>query len=132
MLLIGVPFLQVEKIRLLIDRLGMEKIKVGSVEEFQGQERLVMIISTVRQSFFFVGLFLLPTSSKQNFIQQQCSEQFWCLQVRSNETQIAVDIRHNLGFLSNPKRFNVSITRAQALLIIVGNPHVLSQVMCFV
>ena len=30
-----------------------------------------------------------------------------------------------LGFLFNPKRFNVSMTRAQALLIVVGCPSVL-------
>jgi len=41
---------------------------------------------------------------------------------------VDIDLRYTLGFLSNPKRFNVAITRAHALLIIVGNPHVLAQV----
>jgi len=50
------------------------------------------------------------------------------LQVRSNEDLVEFDCHHNIGFLSNPKRFNVSITRAQALMIIVGNPMVLCYV----
>lgn len=35
------------------------------------------------------------------------------------------DLAFNIGLLRNPKRFNVAITRAKALLIIVGNPLVL-------
>ncbi|XP_066284664.1 RNA helicase Mov10l1-like isoform X3 [Branchiostoma lanceolatum] len=84
---------QVEKLRLLLGSVGLDEVKVGSVEEFQGQERLIIIISTVR----------------------------------STTNMLKFDTVHTLGFLSNPKRFNVSITRAQALLVMVGNPHVLGQ-----
>ena len=30
------------------------------------------------------------------------------------------------GFLASPKRFNVAISRAKALLVVVGNPEVLA------
>jgi len=50
------------------------------------------------------------------------------LQVRSQDSLVGVDLKYTLGFLSNPKRFNVAITRAHALLVVIGNPHLLAQV----
>ncbi|KAF2285412.1 hypothetical protein GH714_003619 [Hevea brasiliensis] len=84
---------QVLKLKKALDDLDMPNIQVGTVEQFQGQERKVIIVSTVRST------------------------------VRHNE----FDRLHCLGFLSNPRRFNVAITRAIALLIIIGNPHIISK-----
>ena len=58
----------------------------------QGQERRVIIISTVRSTVEYV----------------------------QSDTML------NIGFLNNPKRFNVAITRAKALVIVIGNPAVLA------
>ncbi|XP_064457734.1 putative helicase MOV-10 [Ornithodoros turicata] len=88
---------QVLKIRGILQKRNKGGVTVGSTEEFQGQERLVIIITTVR----------------------------------SNPDLLSKDIRHNLGFLRNSKRFNVAVTRAKALLIIVGNPWTLSGDPCW-
>ncbi|KDQ06471.1 hypothetical protein BOTBODRAFT_121476 [Botryobasidium botryosum FD-172 SS1] len=80
---------QCGKIRTLLK--ANPDISVGSAEQFQGQERMAMIISTVR----------------------------------SSRDEIEFDLRHTLGFVANPRRFNVAITRAKALLIVVGDPFVL-------
>ncbi|XP_031470723.1 RNA helicase Mov10l1 isoform X1 [Phasianus colchicus] len=87
---------QVEKIKFLLRSIDLSDIKVGTVEEFQGQECVVTILSTVR----------------------------------SYEDTLAEE-EYYLGFLSNPKRFNVAITRAKALLIVIGNPHLLVKDPCF-
>ncbi|XP_069141749.1 putative helicase MOV-10 isoform X2 [Argopecten irradians] len=83
---------QVQKIQAILRKKSMTDIRVGSVEEFQGQERLVIIVSTVR----------------------------------SNPEYLSLDVKYKLGFLKNEKRFNVTLTRAKALLIVIGNPQTLS------
>ncbi|KAI0690995.1 P-loop containing nucleoside triphosphate hydrolase protein [Cerioporus squamosus] len=82
---------QVRKIRRLLKDSGLGTVKVGSVEEFQGQERRVIIVSTVR----------------------------------SSADLLAYDAKFTLGFLSNHRRFNVAMTRAKALLVVVGDSAIL-------
>uniref|UniRef100_A0AAQ5Z016 RNA helicase n=1 Tax=Amphiprion ocellaris TaxID=80972 RepID=A0AAQ5Z016_AMPOC len=71
----------------------LKELKVGSVEEFQGQERKIIMISTVRSCINYIKM----------------------------------DKDFNIGFLSDEKRFNVAVTRARSLLIIVGNPVILNK-----
>ncbi|RZF40420.1 hypothetical protein LSTR_LSTR011190 [Laodelphax striatellus] len=82
---------QAYKIRQLLSKLDVTLPKVGSVEEFQGQERLVILLSTVRTTH----------------------------RLDNNMKQL-------MGFISSPQRLNVGLTRARALLVIMGDPHLLN------
>jgi DNA polymerase III delta prime subunit len=83
---------QAQKIRAALAIQNVRTIKVGSVECFQGQERRVILLSTVR----------------------------------AEQEHVSQDVRYNLGFVAHPKRFNVAITRAKALLVVIGCPSILA------
>ncbi|XP_055628898.1 putative helicase MOV-10 [Toxorhynchites rutilus septentrionalis] len=76
---------QVLFIRKLCNERGWREIEVGSTEQYQGREKRIILISTVRS---------------------QCS---------------------TVGFLADVKRMNVALTRARALLIVVGDPTTLER-----
>jgi len=46
--------------------------------------------------------------------------------VRAESEYIASDLKYNLGFVANEKRFNVAMTRAKSLVIVIGHPAVLA------
>uniref|UniRef100_A0A7S3GI06 RNA helicase n=1 Tax=Palpitomonas bilix TaxID=652834 RepID=A0A7S3GI06_9EUKA len=93
---------QVRLIREHLREKGLAAVSVGTVDDYQGQEKTVIIIST--------------TISRD---------------ISSNESLTKSSIFRNvvddsLGMVGNPKRFNVAITRAKALLVIIGNPRTLA------
>lgn len=100
--------LQVKKLRLLLRARDLGAVRVGTVDDFQGQEARIIFISTVLSrpadvpvgNGRITGAVLAPS--------------------------VAADPA--LGFFRNPNRFNVAITRAQALMVVLGHPLVLMQV----
>jgi DNA polymerase III delta prime subunit len=88
----------VATIRTILRRRGFGSVRVGCINDYQGQEARIIIISTV-----------LSTLHQQS-------------KIKSDLTAT---------FLDDPKRFNVAISRAAALVVIVGNPHVLLSAPCW-
>lgn len=87
---------------------GLKDVMVGSVEQFQRQERRVIIISTVRALAACTSLLACLTVYPQLTLPFVHSGQ-----VRSSCEYLDVDAKHRLGFVANPKRFNVALSRAK-------------------
>lgn len=98
--------LQCKMIRRNCDRRNYKDITIGTAEVFQGQERKVMIVSTVRSGKMTLGDFL-----------------------KNEQVNFGVDFSHfiNVKWILCSQRFNVMITRAKNLLIVAGDSHLLSQ-----
>ena len=79
---------QLRKVNLGGQNLG--NIRVGTVDDYQGQEEKIIIISTV---------------------------------IGSANARAVQAMAH--GLMSSPQRFNVAITRAKALLVVIGDPNAL-------
>lgn len=99
---------QVLALRALLRKSDLGGINVGIVEDFQGQEAKVVFISTVL------------TENHDRWNAHLCENQ--------NEAESSNGtVRERLGFMHDPKRFNVAITRAHALCVIVGHADYLEQ-----
>ena len=98
---------------------GLHSEDIGIIAPYTAQ------VSKIRQTLTDLGLGGIKVGSVETF-QGQERRAIIMSTVRSERERVTNDIRYNLGFVANSKRFNVSLTRAKSLLIVVGCPDVLS------
>jgi putative helicase MOV10L1 len=87
----------------------------------QGQEERIIFISTTlsKPESLPPPLPDVTAIEQQQLLQPQHNQ-------RSSGSWALVGGVSDVGFWRNPKRFNVAITRAKALLVVVGSPRVLA------
>ncbi|KAK6146412.1 hypothetical protein DH2020_020281 [Rehmannia glutinosa] len=90
-----------------------KEIEVASVDSFQGREKDYIILSCVRSNEHQVG------SQSCLAYSSSCSTFLILLAL--------FVLRVGIGFLNDPRRLNVALTRARYGIVILGNPKVLSK-----
>ena len=85
---------QLSQLNKLKDQYPKVPMRISTVDKFQGMERNILIVSTVRSN---------KLASYENQEPEKC------------------DTQNSLGFAEFPNRLNVALSRAKRLLIIVGN-----------
>jgi regulator of nonsense transcripts 1 len=109
----------VEKVVTHLLRMGVTPAQIGVITPYDGQKKYVseyMRRSGALASALYEAIEVASVDAFQgrekDFILVSC--------VRSSETQ-------GIGFLSDPRRLNVALTRARLGIIFLGNPRVLSK-----
>jgi regulator of nonsense transcripts 1 len=109
----------VEKVVTHLLRMGVTPAQIGVITPYDGQRKYVseyMRRSGALASALYESIEVASVDAFQgrekDFILVSC--------VRSSETQ-------GIGFLSDPRRLNVALTRARLGIILLGNPRVLSK-----
>ncbi|KAL7578799.1 hypothetical protein ACA910_016021 [Epithemia clementina (nom. ined.)] len=109
----------VEKIVTHLLRMGVTPAQMGVITPYDGQKKYVFehmrragpLASTLYEAIEVASVDAFQGREK-DFILVSC--------VRSSESQ-------GIGFLSDPRRLNVALTRARLGIILLGNPRVLSK-----
>ena len=91
---------QVLRVRAMLRARGLGAVRVGTVDDYQGQEERVVFISTTM------------TRAPRDDAREEGS---------------ATARATRLGFLACPRRFCVAVTRAKALNVVVGHPAALDR-----
>ncbi|TDZ25893.1 Regulator of nonsense transcripts 1-like protein [Colletotrichum orbiculare MAFF 240422] len=109
----------VEKVVTRFFKAGVKPVDIGVITPYEGQRSY--IVSTMQNTGSFkkesykeveVASVDAFQGREKDFIVLSC--------VRSNDNQ-------GIGFMSDPRRLNVALTRAKYGLVIIGNPKVLSK-----
>ena len=93
---------QVLRVRAMLRARGLGAVRVGTVDDYQGQEERVVFISTT-----------MTRAPRED--------------PNAREEGSATARATRLGFLACPRRFCVAVTRAKALNVIVGHPAALDR-----
>ncbi|KAI8022093.1 putative RNA helicase SDE3 [Camellia lanceoleosa] len=101
---------------------GSEGLKEEDIRVIAPYGQQVVKITKVLESFYMGSVKVGGVEQ----IQRQESEVIIASIMRSTTKHNEYDKTYCLRFLSNLRRFNVAVTRAKSLLIIVGNPHIVT------
>lgn len=104
---------QVLIIRSLLRARRLGSIRVGSVDDYQGNEEKVIFVSTV-------------VSRSRDRLTRATSSSSSGTNSASSSSSSSSASSVPLGILRSPQRFNVALSRAKALTVCVGNPFLLA------